>query len=476
MRHPAHVVGESGPEMWTPGQSGLLLKSAPTLELIRTKAADLPVLSAGAVGSDESGEVEALVAVTGNRDDGGDVLAPGGFSLDRFPVILWNHDWDQVIAKVLDVAELLPGDNRLKAMAPDLDTAGLGALWVRMLFDVTDPESVAKYRKVKFHQRLGWSIGWLPLSTPKAAPGGGRIIEQWTIFEASPLAHGMNREARTLLVKTAVDTRPPTAVADVAQGHVEASGDDAADEVVEAAAAEALTPDEVRTLAELDGVPESLQTWAQTVAKRLDAAEAEAAVHDEFAGVDPERELADAAAETIIEGKLLDMADLLTKRGRVLSARNEEALRAAMEGISKVLAQLAADEDDDTAESGKKGATVDEVETKGLSYGELRERLERQIREQFAPADLEDGEPWYAWVRDFSSDGWVVWTVEGGVTWRADFTEGEDGAVAITGDPVEVEAKVSYEPAPEGGDPAPAEDVAAEAKTMELLAEYARVR
>lgn len=160
-----------------------------TFHAIQTKAVD-----------PEKGIVEALVAVTGNTDDGGDVILPGAFKFKRSPKIVWSHDLNLLVGKVLDYAELKPGDDRLPQ---DLQDKNLGALWFRIQFDLEDPESFKAYRKVVFHEDLGWSIGYeTPAGGAKKLPDGRRALANIVVWEASPTTFGMNEEARTVSVKS----------------------------------------------------------------------------------------------------------------------------------------------------------------------------------------------------------------------------------------------------------------------------------
>lgn len=147
---------------------------------------------------------EVLVAVTGNTDDGGDVINPGAFNFKRNPKIVWSHDLKALVAKVLEYEEWTPGDVRLPA---DLIAKGLGALWFKIEFDPLDPESFKAFRKVVFHKDLGWSIGYeVDPKGFKMLPDGRRALTKIYVWEGSPTSFGMNQEARTLSVKSVVDS------------------------------------------------------------------------------------------------------------------------------------------------------------------------------------------------------------------------------------------------------------------------------
>lgn len=150
------------------------------------------------------GVVEALVAVTGNTDDGGDVIQPKAFQFKRAPKVVWSHNLRELVGKVLEYEEWLPGDPRLPA---DLKAAGFGALFFRMQFDLEDPESFKAYRKVVFHEDLGWSIGYeVDPKGFKMLPDGRRSLTKIYVWEGSPTTFGMNQEARTVSVKSLIST------------------------------------------------------------------------------------------------------------------------------------------------------------------------------------------------------------------------------------------------------------------------------
>lgn len=158
--------------------------------ILLTKAEDLAATP---------GVVEALVAVTGNTDDGGDVIQPGAFNFKRQPKIVWSHNLRELVGKVLAYEEWKPGDARLPA---DLAAKGFGALYFKAQFDLEDPESFKAYRKVVFHEDLGWSIGYeVDPKGFKMLADGRRSLTKVYVWEASPTTFGMNQEARTVSVK-----------------------------------------------------------------------------------------------------------------------------------------------------------------------------------------------------------------------------------------------------------------------------------
>lgn len=163
------------------------------------------VLARKEIPAEEDYVREALVAVTGNTDDGGDVIMPGAFQFKRTPKVVWSHDLRTLVGKVLEYEELLPGSTKLLDLAPDLAAKGLGALWFRIQFDPLDPESFKAFRKVDFHEDLGWSIGYeTPPDGFKSLPDGRRALTKIYVWEGSPTTFGMNMEARTVALKSLI--------------------------------------------------------------------------------------------------------------------------------------------------------------------------------------------------------------------------------------------------------------------------------
>lgn len=180
----------------TPVDSTLLPEFTGTLslEVLDTKILD-----------EAAGVVESLVSVSGNVDDGGDRILPGAYEFERNPKIVWSHDLKELVGKVLEAEEMLPGN---PALPDDLVSKGFGALRFVSQFDLSDPDGYRAFRKVKFHEDLGWSIGYRAVGA-KRRKDGGRDLPKVVVYEASPVTFGMNVEARTLSVKGLLDDLTP---------------------------------------------------------------------------------------------------------------------------------------------------------------------------------------------------------------------------------------------------------------------------
>ena len=174
----------------------------------------------------DDGKVTAIVAVTGNLDDGGDIIVPGAYagSLDVVvPKGVDSHDWSEPIAKVLDAYELLPGDDRLPSSLKDL---GYGAIVFDYQFNLATDDGDRAFQNVKFFgAEQEWSIGYdcpeggaivvkagdaripsdLPASTLRAIKDSRwpvRLLTKIVVYEGSPVLFGMNRLTSTLSLKS----------------------------------------------------------------------------------------------------------------------------------------------------------------------------------------------------------------------------------------------------------------------------------
>ncbi|WP_433357727.1 2'-5' RNA ligase family protein (plasmid) [Microtetraspora malaysiensis] len=163
----------------------------------------------------EQGVVEALVAVTGVRDNVNDVIMPGAFTKTlglRKPKGVFSHDTTVWVARTETVEELMPGDPRLlemttKAGRPPLPREA-GALYVKARFNLRDDDARKAYEKVRFFSETGeceWSIGYqVPDGGARKDRQGTRYIKELHLFEYSPVLFGANSQSMTLSVKSGV--------------------------------------------------------------------------------------------------------------------------------------------------------------------------------------------------------------------------------------------------------------------------------
>lgn len=203
-----------------------MTKTEPNLLLV-TKS--LPVHVETKVLDRKEGIVQALVAVTNNLDEGGDVILPGGPDFGLKTMKVWpkgclNHDMAKVVAKCLSATEIRPYDVSLPG---DLLKAGYGAMSVETQFNLKTQAGADAFEDVKFFDgEQEWSVGYehpgvfvcgplmdvkqweaLKADLPELTVAGieergaARILPKTIVWEYSPVAFGMNRLTRTQGVK-----------------------------------------------------------------------------------------------------------------------------------------------------------------------------------------------------------------------------------------------------------------------------------
>jgi len=160
----------------------------------------------GQVGVDEAlGIVECFVAVIGNKDSVGDVIIPGAFNRSlkrRKPRVVWGHDWNQPIGKVLDIFEVPPSDPRLPMKVKSL---GLGAVYARVQFNLKSERGREAFASVTFFgEEQEWSIGYKTLDAIFDPKMQANILKELELYEVSPVLHGANQLTSTLSIKSAV--------------------------------------------------------------------------------------------------------------------------------------------------------------------------------------------------------------------------------------------------------------------------------
>lgn len=192
--------------MTTTRPPGLESKSAPAM-LAPSPSAPVPSSTAlsGVTEVDGAGHVVALVAVTGIVDDVQDVIEPGAFRRtikERRVRGVLGHDWNRPVAVADEVVELMPGDKRLPATAPDgtpwPPEAGALRVTARYLLGTKDGREAYEVAKA-FGAEQGFSIGY----RVRRARQRGRVrhIDDLELFEFSPVLHGANRLATLQSVK-----------------------------------------------------------------------------------------------------------------------------------------------------------------------------------------------------------------------------------------------------------------------------------
>lgn len=191
--------------------------------------------AAGVWGSEhpeEDGVRNLIVAVTGVRDEVGDIIVPGAFehTLQRLePKGCMGHDWNRVTGYPEAIEEVMPGDPRL----PKTDRFGkpwpaeAGALFVRHRYHTDTDDGQRAYKDAKFlGPRLACSIGYVdpkddngkPLYSYKQIdPVSGkmtRYLPRLDLFEYSQVLHGAHllaggvKDGRPTRLERKARTRP----------------------------------------------------------------------------------------------------------------------------------------------------------------------------------------------------------------------------------------------------------------------------
>ncbi len=167
----------------------------------------------------EAGTFEAIVAVFGNTDLGGDRIVAGAFadtladwqaSGDPIPVI-HSHQWQDLGAHVgavdpADARELLPGD---RALPPEL--AELGGLYVKGTLDIADDDGAAKVFRLMTQRRLKeFSFAYdIRPGGSKRARDGVLELSALDLIEVGPTLKGMNPATALIGAKAAAMAGDP---------------------------------------------------------------------------------------------------------------------------------------------------------------------------------------------------------------------------------------------------------------------------
>lgn len=190
-------------------------KNTGLLPLLERKSA--PAVTVTQQGG-STGIVEAYVAVTGIRDDVGDIIEPGAFteSLAKIqPKMCLGHDWNRPIGEPVEIIELMPGDSRLPSLTHDGKAwpAEAGALWTRSRYMLDTDDGRNAYAAAMFYgPRTAYSIGYVPHKTKiRFVKHGGeqtRMLPKLDLYEYGPVLHGANDLARQAGIKSIAPYEP----------------------------------------------------------------------------------------------------------------------------------------------------------------------------------------------------------------------------------------------------------------------------
>ena len=159
----------------------------------------------GQVSIDEAkGIVECFVAGVGNKDSVGDIVLPGAFTESlkrRKPRVVWGHDWNHPIGKVLEIYEVPASDPRLPAK---MKRAGIGGLFARVQFNLRAEKGREAFANVAFYgEEQEWSIGYKTLDAIYDNQRQANLLREVELYEVSPVLHGANQLTGTISIKAA---------------------------------------------------------------------------------------------------------------------------------------------------------------------------------------------------------------------------------------------------------------------------------
>lgn len=149
------------------------------------------------------GIVECFVAGIGNKDSVGDIVVSGAFSkslIRRKPRVVWGHNWNDPIGKVLEIYEVAPNDSRLPAK---MKSAGIGGLYAKVQFNLNSEKGREAFTNVAFFgEEQEWSIGYKTLDAIFDNSRQANVLREVELYELSPVLHGANQLTGTISVKS----------------------------------------------------------------------------------------------------------------------------------------------------------------------------------------------------------------------------------------------------------------------------------
>ena len=158
----------------------------------------------GQVNVDEAqGLVECFVAGLGNKDSVGDICLPGCFTESlkrRKPRVVWGHNWNEPIGKVLEIYEVGPNDPRLPMK---MKRAGIGGLFAKVQFNLKSERGRQAFADVSFFgEEQEWSIGYKTLNADYDSQRQANLLKEVELYEVSPVLHGANQLTATISIKS----------------------------------------------------------------------------------------------------------------------------------------------------------------------------------------------------------------------------------------------------------------------------------
>ncbi len=152
--------------------------------------------------NEAQGIVECFVAALGNKDSVGDICLPGCFNASlkrRKPRVVWGHNWNEPIGKVLEIYEVGPSDPRLPAK---MRAKNVGGLFAKVQFNLMSEKGREAFSNVAFFgEEQEWSIGYKTLDAVFDTTQQANLLKEVELYEVSPVLHGANQLTATLSIK-----------------------------------------------------------------------------------------------------------------------------------------------------------------------------------------------------------------------------------------------------------------------------------
>ena len=166
--------------------------------------------------NEAEGIVEAFVSGIGNKDHVGDIVESGAFDASlrrRKPRVIWGHEWNRPIRKVLEMYEVRPGDPRLPEQ---MRRANIGGLYAKVQFNLLTDSGKEAFANVAFYgEEQQWSIGYKTVKSARDPQMKANRLIEVELFEISPVLHGANQLTSTVSIKAADTVNNVTSSADV---------------------------------------------------------------------------------------------------------------------------------------------------------------------------------------------------------------------------------------------------------------------
>ena len=172
---------------------------------------EFKAIPAGQINVDEAlGIIECFVAGVGNKDSVGDVVLPGAFTESlkrRKPRVVWGHDWNHPIGKVLEIYEVGANDPRLPAK---MRRANIGGLFAKVQFNLKSEKGREAFNQVAFYgEEQEWSIGYKTLDAFFDPSRKANMLKEVELYEVSPVLHGANQLTGTISIKSNEPLKDP---------------------------------------------------------------------------------------------------------------------------------------------------------------------------------------------------------------------------------------------------------------------------